>query len=93
MSDVELALSIVQEEVKPMREAPALLENSGVGDSQANGAVERVVQALGEQARALRQELEAPAGIKLRCFHLVVSWIVDSLQIRRWIRWPHCLCL
>lgn len=47
-SDREAALRSVQEEVKSRREARTNVDNSGVGDSQADGAAETAVQALGE---------------------------------------------
>ena len=40
--------------MKNLREKITILENSPVGDSQANGAAERAVQAVGEQVRVLR---------------------------------------
>lgn len=42
----ERALRSAQEEVARVRKAPVVLENSGVGDSPANGAVEQPVQTL-----------------------------------------------
>lgn len=60
--DGEPALRSIQEEVKRMRQTPTLLENSGAGGIQANGAVEEAVPVLGEQVRVLRQGLGAHMG-------------------------------
>lgn len=67
-SDGEPALVSVQEQVQRHREGPTILETSGVGDSQANGAPERVVQSVGEQAHALQHGLQTRLGIKLKRF-------------------------
>ncbi len=64
-SDNEPALRSVQEEVKRRREDPTILENSPVGDSRANGAAERAVQAVGEQICLLRKGLEERVGYRL----------------------------
>ena len=45
-SDGEPALKSVQEEVKRRRKDPTILENSAPGDSRANGAAARAVQAV-----------------------------------------------
>lgn len=72
------ALRRDQEEVKRKREAPTLLGNSDVGDSQANGAAERAAQALGgEQVRVCLQRLEGRLGVKLRSCHPVIAWMVE----------------
>lgn len=57
--DGEPALTSAQEEVRRRREAPTILESLGVGNSQANGAAKRVVQAPGKQVRVLSQGLES----------------------------------
>lgn len=46
-------------------------------DSQASGAAERAVQALGEQVSVLRQGLEGRLGIKLQSSRPVVAWMVE----------------
>lgn len=57
----ELASKNLQEEVDTLHEAPAFLENSGVGGGRrANGAAEQVMQGLGERARVLM------VGIRLK---------------------------
>lgn len=75
--DGEPALKSVQEEVKRRRPEPTILENSPVGDSRANGAAERAVQAIGEQVRVLRRGLEQRLGLKLSGKHPVMSWLVE----------------
>lgn len=43
------------------------------GDSQANGAAEQAVQALGEQVRVIKVGLESRLGTCLRGSHLVTT--------------------
>lgn len=71
------ALQSVKEEFKKRRKAPTILESSGVDESQANGAAERVAQALGEQVRVVRQGLEARLGNNMRSYHSVLAWMVE----------------
>lgn len=68
---------MVQEEVKRLRDAPTVLENSGVGDSPTNGAVAKAVQALGEQVRLIKAGLESRLGIRLTGSHAVTPWILQ----------------
>ena len=75
--DGEPALKAVQEEVKSRREQPTILENSPVGDSRANGAAERAVQALEEHVRVLRHGLEQRISAKIASSHPVISWLVE----------------
>ena len=75
--DGEPALRSVQEEVKRRRESPTILENSPVGDSRANGAAERAVQAVQEQVRVIRHGLEQRLGQKIRSSHPIMTWIVE----------------
>lgn len=63
-----LALNSVQEEVKRLREAPALLDNSGARDSRANGTAETEVQALGEQVRVVKIGFETRSGIGVQAY-------------------------
>ena len=76
-SDNEAALRSVQEEVKKRRDDPTILENSPVGDSRANGAAERAVQAVGEQVRVLRKALEDRVGYRLSGTHPVLAWLIE----------------
>lgn len=74
--DGEPALKSVQEEIKRRKEAPAILETSGVGDTHANGSTERTVQALGKQAHVHRQGLKPRLVAKMSNTHANVSWVV-----------------
>ena len=69
--DGELAMKTIQEEVRKQRSEKTILENSPVGDSPANGAAERAVQAIAEQVRALRRGLEQRLGQRLSGKHTV----------------------
>jgi hypothetical protein len=75
--DGEPALKSVQNEVKRIRADTTIVENSPVGDSRANGAAERAVQAIGEQVRVLRCGLEQRLGVKLSGKHPVMAWLVE----------------
>ena len=76
-SDGEPALKSVQEEVKRRRNDPTILENSAPGDSRANGAAERAVQALGEHVRVLRAGLQRRLDMVIRGSHPVMTWLVQ----------------
>ena len=76
-SDGEPALKSVQEEVKRRRNDPTILENSAPGDSRANGAAERAVQALGEHVRVLRAGLQGRLDMVIRGSHPVMTWLVQ----------------
>ena len=58
-SDGEPAIKSLFEKVANIRAAETLLENSPVGDSQANGQIENGVQRIENQFRAIRLALEA----------------------------------
>ena len=75
--DGEPALKAVQEEVARQRSGQTLLENSPVGDSQANGAAERAVQSVSEQIRVIRLGLERRLGVRVPGAHPVTTWIVE----------------
>ena len=63
--DGEPALRSVQEEVKLRTESPTILENSPVGDSRANCAAERAIQAVEEQVRVIKSGLETRIGMAM----------------------------
>lgn len=73
----EPALKSVQEEVRRLRKEPTILDNSRVGDSRANGAAERAVQAIGEQVRVMRYGPESRLGANLKGSHAVTCWLVE----------------
>ena len=53
------------------------MENSPVGDSRANGAAERVVEAVEEQVRVVRHGLEMRLRMKISGKHPVVCWLLE----------------
>ena len=75
-ADNEARLRSIQDEVKKLREGTTILENSPVGDSRANGATERAVQAVGEQIRVLRHALELRVGRRFLGYHPVTAWLI-----------------
>ena len=75
--DGEPAMKTIQEEVRKQRSEKTILENSLVGDSRANGAAERAVQAIAEQVRVLRRGLEQRLGLRLSGKHPVTAWLVE----------------
>ena len=75
--DGEPAMKTIQEEVRKQRSEKTILENSPVGDSRANGAAERAVQAIAEQVRVLRRGLEQRLGLRLSGKHPVTAWLVE----------------
>ena len=75
--DGEPALKAVQEEVKARRNYQTIMENSPVGDSRANGAAERAVQAVEEQVRVVRHGLETRLGMKISGKHPFVCRLIE----------------
>ena len=77
--DGEPALKTIQEEVRRQRSEKTILENSPspVGDSQANGAAERAVQAIAEQVRVIRRGLEQRLELRLSGKHPVTARLVE----------------
>ena len=75
--DGELALKAVQEEVKARRNYQTIVENSPVGDSRANGAAERAVQAVEEQVGVVRHGLEMRLSILVCGKHPVMSCLIE----------------
>ena len=75
--DGEPALKTIQEEVRRQRSEKTILENSPVGDSRANGAAERAVQAIAEQVRVIRRGLEQRLELRLSGKHPVTAWLVE----------------
>ena len=76
-SDGEASLIAIQQEVKRVRAAETLLENSPAGDSQANGIAERAVQSVSEQVRVLRKSLETKLQARVPGSHPVMCWLVE----------------
>ena len=73
------ALKAVHQEVKRRFEGTAICENSPVGDSRANGAAERTVQAVGDMISVVRRGLEDRVGASLPGEHAVTSWLVEHV--------------
>ena len=63
--------------VKNARAAPTTLINSPVGESQANGFIERRIQTAQAQARTLKSSLESQAKCKISSDHLLISWMIE----------------
>ena len=68
----------IQSEVQKHR-APhrTVLENSPVGDSKANGSIERGNQSVGGQVRVLLNALEKNIGSRIALDHPIISWLVE----------------
>ena len=93
--DGEPALKTIQEEVRRQRSEKTILENSPVGDSRANGAAERAVQAIAEQVRVIRQGLEQRLELRLSGKHMAGGArggpAVEVPSGRRWQDWIRTL--
>lgn len=79
-ADNEPAMRRLQEEIQRRRDKPTLLENSPVGQSEANGMAERAVQAVSEQIRVMGQELRNRVGVLLPARHPVMAWMVEHVS-------------
>ena len=56
-------------------------ENSVVGESQTNGAIERAVQDVKGQVRTVKVALERKLKVKLKEDRVVLAWLVDYVGI------------
>ena len=54
-----------------------VLEHSPVGASQSNGVVERQIQSVGGQVRAMKSAIEARWQVDIAAQHLVITWVVE----------------
>ena len=59
-----------------MRQEPTISQSSPVGESQANGLVERAVRSVKDQVRTLRLTLQKRVGCRIPVGHPVMTWIV-----------------
>ena len=76
-SDQEPAIVQLQHEVARLRkDAGTAIENSRVGDSNSNGAVERAVREVKGMTRTLRSHLEEKIRKKIKLDDPIVPWIV-----------------
>ena len=76
-SDGEAALKAIQAEVARTRTKDTILENSPVGDSKANGLIERAIQGFAEQFRTVRGGLQQRLGVRLPGNHPLTSWMCE----------------
>jgi hypothetical protein len=76
-SDQEPAMMSFVEIVKANWNGNAVLENSPVRESEANGAVERAIQTWEGQVRTVKDALEHRLGCVIPPDHPVMTWIVD----------------
>eukprot|EP00973_Karenia_brevis_P044315 6138795-Karenia_brevis.AAC.1 len=53
------------------------LEHSPVGESQSNGLVERAIQSVQDQIRAIKDTIECEAKMKIAPDHQVWPWLIE----------------
>ena len=75
-SDGEPALVALKETIKEELEARVVLEESPVGESKSNGAVENAVQQVQGQVRSMKDALECRLGIRLTEESPMIPWMV-----------------
>ncbi len=78
-TDQEPALVDLMKEVAKGRDAETMLEESPVGDSAANGFIERGVQQVEEVLRVHKLRFEARIGERISVTHPVFSWLVEHV--------------
>jgi hypothetical protein len=77
-SDQEPAIRFLVDDVcKARTGAKTIPEESPVASKGSNGIVERAVQTIEGQIRALKSQLDERYKIKIDVEHLVVTWLVD----------------
>ena len=74
-SDGENAIKDLLEKVAYVRASETILEHTPVGDSRANGRVERAVQSVEKQVRVLKLATENSVG-KFSVSHAIFPWLV-----------------
>jgi hypothetical protein len=75
-SDNEPAIIALKEAVKRERDQDIILEESPEYDSMGNGEIERQIQEVQGQIRAIKLNLEANYKNKLRDDHPAIPWLV-----------------
>ena len=76
-TDQENAITDFIQKVKDAQtKIEIMIEHSPVGDSQANGDAERVVQSVQGIARTLKEALEISIGAEVPETHDVMTWLV-----------------
>jgi hypothetical protein len=76
-SDQEPALCNFMDVVKANWNGDASLENSPVGESESNGAVERAIQTWEGQVRTMKDALEYRIGGVITPDHAIMTWLVQ----------------
>ena len=74
--DQEPALNCLIEVIKAAWNGNASLENSPVGESESNGAVERAIQTWEGQVRTMKDALEFRMGCAIPPDHDIMTWLV-----------------
>ena len=77
-SDQEPSIVDVSREIARRRagEFGTAIDNSAVGDSDSNGAIERAIQDVESQCRTLRSALETRLQQRIRLKHPIVPWLI-----------------
>jgi hypothetical protein len=75
--DQEPALRTLIEMVKASWNGDAALENSPVGESESNGAVERAIQSWEGQVRTMKDALESRIKSDIPADHPIMTWLVE----------------
>jgi len=76
-TDQEVSLTSLCGRIKELWEGEVVPENSAVGDSQGNGAIESGVAVAGGQIRALKLMLEDRFREEIGSDHAIIPWLVD----------------
>ena len=79
-TDREPAMTALQERIWRLRIYPGeqtILENSPVGESQANGVVEKAVQEVEGMIRTLKSALEERLKVKIEAGSPIMPWLVE----------------
>ena len=75
-SDNEPAIMLLKDLVRKETDVEIVMEESPVGDHQANGAAENAVKNVQGQFRALKDALEARLGARIQGEHAAVPWLI-----------------
>ena len=75
-TDQEPAIRDAQRAVRDKRKHEAILENSPVGESQSNGIVERCIQTVVAQVRAMKDALEKRYKQEVGSRSPILHWLV-----------------
>ena len=75
-TDQEPAILDLINGIIEVRQEPTIPQNSQVGESQANGLVERAVRSVKDQVRTLRLALQKRLGCCIPAGHPIMTWMV-----------------